>query len=117
MLNLDLIKARMAAITPSPWETRHPFNDTRVVSMEGAIIATFHANKNNNADFVAQAPTDIARLIAEVERLREQKQMLTMAIEDHYHVWQTSNDRLKETQNRLLWQQIGIGISGGGVDA
>jgi hypothetical protein len=47
MLDLDPIKARLAAATPGPW----------VYSC-------------NDAYLIANAPTDLAALVAEVERLR-----------------------------------------------
>ena len=41
-------------------------------------------------------------------RLREKNQVLTMAIQDHYDVWRTGNDRLRLAQNKWLWRTIDI---------
>lgn len=41
-------------------------------------------------------------------RLREKNQVLTMAIQDHYDVWRTGNDRLRLNQNKWLWRTIDI---------
>lgn len=75
MLDLQLIKARLAAATPGPWKVEP------AESAEGSFIATMGpifimpptqhlARYADDADLIAHAPTDIAALVAEVERLR-----------------------------------------------
>ena len=74
-LDLDPIRARLAAATPGPWE-RMPaeVSDTRpadcydVWGGDDWLCASVH---HTNADLIAHAPADLAALVAEVERLRE----------------------------------------------
>jgi hypothetical protein len=55
MLDLDPIKARLAAAKLEPWWWTRDLRDFTHI---------------NNVDLVANAPTDLAALVAEVERLR-----------------------------------------------
>lgn len=81
-LDLDAIKARLAAATPGPWQAQHgDIWDTRDDGAPG--IPLFRANRESrswgrryandeavaNAEFLEHAPSDIAALVAEVERL------------------------------------------------
>ena len=72
-MNLEPIKARLAAATPGPWETDE--EKCCVYSVDsGAVIAERLGSETSScvdADLIAHAPTDIAELVAEVERLRE----------------------------------------------
>ena len=91
MPNLDEIKARRGSITQGVWE--HQKNSMH--SLPGAVnIGTKHIALCNycefpddtvrvpleethaNADFIANAPSDIDWLVGEVERLREEKKRL-----------------------------------------
>jgi len=82
MIDLEPIKARLANVaTPPPWKAYGPDALGRTfVNREGAtldhaaIIAdTGGGNRAaRDADLIAHAPTDLAALIAEVERLRGQ---------------------------------------------
>ena len=68
---LDEIKARLAAATPGPWRTDHQAISTsnpRVLVGDGAVIA-FVVESSRNCHLIANAPADLSRLIAEVERL------------------------------------------------
>ena len=78
MPNLAEIRERWAKGTPGPWEV----NDRREIGMfifkRDKTVGNFvrvYKDKNidsiANADKIANAPTDIAFLLAEVERLRE----------------------------------------------
>jgi hypothetical protein len=78
MKSLPEIKARLAAITPGQWKLREPFEDeARVFSVwtgpnDGTIADCYNYTDEQdkaNAQFIAHSPTDIAALIAEVERL------------------------------------------------
>jgi hypothetical protein len=68
-LDLAEIEARLKAITPGQWHYWSPGEEERFrVDIEGRWIA----NKvwdEPDADFIANAPTDIAALIQEVKRL------------------------------------------------
>lgn len=84
MTDLDLapIKARLAAATPGPWTW--VCHSTAGVSEWTVFDAADHALATNrhgwrpDAEFIAHAPTDIAALLAEVERLRAE-------LADEYH--------------------------------
>ena len=85
-LDLEPIKERLAAATPGPW-------DFHVLPQSvGITVATIHSEQGpretcwtadlppeiggmgteKDAEMIAHAPEDIAALISEVERLREQ---------------------------------------------
>ena len=83
-MNLNLIKARLAAATPGPWGIQGAQSDYEIVgpgpSVEGWTQGPFvlefstwpspRALKWKDAELIAHAPGDIAALVAEVERLR-----------------------------------------------
>lgn len=80
MLDLDAIKARLSVITPGAWyQGTYPDGDPidgptgeyrlgSNILCEGEEIA--RADSTHDAALVAHAPTDIAALVAEVERLQ-----------------------------------------------
>jgi hypothetical protein len=73
MLNLEPIKARLAAATPGPWEIGEVCEDAsrRFVSGAGLIIATPRSWEGHyDAELISHAPSDLAALVAEVERLQ-----------------------------------------------
>ena len=93
-LDLEPIKARLAAATPGPW-------DFHVLPQSvGITVATIHSEQGPretrwtvdlppeiggmgtraDAEMIAHAPEDIAALVAEVERLREQVE----AVREHH---------------------------------
>ncbi len=83
-LDLEPIKARLAAATPGPWGFHV------LPQPVGITVATIHSEQGpretcwtvdlppeiggmgteKDAEFIANAPEDIAALVAEVERLR-----------------------------------------------
>jgi len=67
-LDLDAIRARLAAATPGPW-TAHPdglvWSDLPGDPVSGSV-------EQANAELIAHARQDIPALLAEVERLRAQ---------------------------------------------
>lgn len=65
-LDLDAIRARLEAATPGPWE---PESEQDGDHETGYADAIFIANAAD-ATLISNAPTDIAALVAEVERLR-----------------------------------------------
>jgi hypothetical protein len=71
---LDELKARRAAISPAPWKLQgHPSETTMVYDAEGDSVVYNEGSPNErDAEFIAHAPSDIDRLIAEVERLRQE---------------------------------------------
>lgn len=83
-LDLEPIKARIARATPGPWrvketDPRSIHRGTVQVEEHGRVIETvaecycggYEGHGLRNAELVANAPTDLDALIAEVERLRE----------------------------------------------
>jgi hypothetical protein len=67
---LPEIKARRAAISPTPWSW-DLLADGRVLDEDGAGVASIAAVAGDEPDgeFIAHAPTDIDTLIGEVDRL------------------------------------------------
>ena len=77
---LEGIKARLAAATPGPWTHDEAFNASFVCAGEGAVADTWIARWDNrpgrkqdkaDAEFIAAAPTDVARLTAALEAALE----------------------------------------------
>lgn len=75
MLDIEPIKARLAAATPGPWQTittvETDIGTEHLVTeadMDAGCIGT--SPQAADAELIANAPTDLAALIAEVERLR-----------------------------------------------
>ena len=107
MIDLDAIKARFNAITPGDWyQGMYPDGDPidgptgehspgDNILCEGEEIA--RAECTIDAAFIAHAPTDIAALVEEVERLRQEAQtssaILTEIAEDiRRELWLNEQD-------------------------
>lgn len=78
MLDLEPINARLAAATPGPWhvEPEDTACGSFVARMPGIYIEPEHqhlAPAGNDAALIANAPADIAALVAEVERLTKER--------------------------------------------
>lgn len=91
MLDLQPIKARLAAATPGPWEVEssETVDGSFIANMGPIMIVPYFqgmAPMMADADLIAHAPTDLAALVAEVERLRtaitEHERLLRRG--DHY---------------------------------
>jgi hypothetical protein len=70
---LDAIEARAAAALPGPWQG-DPLTGTMVVDQRGREIVSclaYPADALPTVEFIAQARTDVPRLVAEVRHLRE----------------------------------------------
>ena len=86
-LDLDAIKARLAAATPGPWAIWHDLDHQGFTTVGDAdsyaeILAngeceesnpTAHVYVEEDANLIAHAPADLAALVAEVERLEQEK--------------------------------------------
>lgn len=73
MLNLDPIRERFEKATQGPWYWHSPTNlrvDDGDVNGDVFITLSEWEPRQNDANFIANAPTDIVALIAEVERLQ-----------------------------------------------
>ena len=82
-IDIEAIKARLAAATPGPWEWSvrpkrhmliHRFSERghlTVLETEGeSEHAEYPCANDADRDFIEHAPSDITALVAEVERLR-----------------------------------------------
>jgi len=71
-IDLEPIKARLnIEISPS-WDVHLYVNgSTYVKTCKGDLVCNVYGNRVDIAKFIANAPTDITNLIAEVERLQE----------------------------------------------
>lgn len=73
---LNAIRERLAAATPGPWRAEYSGITGPVVVDAESIDARDHVARcphyrgQADTDFIAHAPTDVAALLAEVERLR-----------------------------------------------
>lgn len=72
-LDIEAIKARLAAATPGPWRQQlcacgSDCDEHASVKAGGSLVAT--CAPDADADLIANTPQDLAALIAEVERLR-----------------------------------------------
>ena len=111
---LTEIRERWAAATPGPWCHRHANDGVKrtplpEVCSEGAargdwcptVASTSYDEAIANAAAIAAAPTDIADLLAEVERLRVTMEVAIehydLMLEDGFHdceAWEEVRDRL-----------------------
>jgi hypothetical protein len=65
MEHLDEIRGRLSAATPGPWEaSRYAVYETR--SAHGDVVAEAGMHVSD-AEFIANAPTDVARLLNAVQ--------------------------------------------------
>lgn len=77
MLNLQPIKARLAAATPGPWTASpnvQPHGIAAVAEVNTVLVLSsgpLYGSPAQDANLIANAPNDLAALVAEVERLRE----------------------------------------------
>lgn len=82
-LDLEAIKAYCAKATPGSWvvtggEIENPHTYATVIGQEDRGSNAWHADMrlilaDTDADFIAHARTDLPALVAEVERLREDR--------------------------------------------
>ena len=119
MPNLDEIKARREKINGASWKAvEGNSNDIRSSVFAGNdLLATLSPWKRHEyADFIANTPTDIDWLIAEVERLltevkalkaekesmaEEYSQRLSHAIDDYYSAWANQQVEMEQLKKQL----------------
>lgn len=76
MLDLQPIKDRLAAATPGPWTASpnvQPLGVAAVAEVNTVLVLAsgpLYGSPMRDASLIANAPTDLAALVAEVERLR-----------------------------------------------
>jgi hypothetical protein len=76
---LHSIRQRLKAATPGPWCHREGFIETAGnpgvllgVTLQRSEVGLDTLPGQANAEFIAHAPTDVARLLGEVERLQDE---------------------------------------------
>lgn len=99
---LAAIAARADAATPGPWEWEEDLYQLDSHGFPvGAIIRTQgwsrYGYSNTDAEFIARARTDVPRLVAEVERLREAN--------ERYMFWLDRVDPDCEGWDEEAWKQ------------
>ena len=132
MLDLDAIKARLAAATPGPWwsDSGDPLSTNMAVAVIGGwqvqasrpFVGDRVTPAKDDADLIAHAPTDLAALVAEVERLREELdstfkmwrdisfikgqevEKMRAAIREHREATRTQSDDGIAERDRKLWE-------------
>lgn len=73
-LDLDPIRARLAAATPGPWDHNTAAELIQTEKGDAIVVPAWFGEdlpRWDDAELIAHAPADIAALVAEVERLRE----------------------------------------------
>lgn len=102
MLDLQPIKDRLKAATPGPWRASHnskPLNAAAVAEVNTTFIlpdTPMLSSPHKDADLIAHAPSDLAALVAEVERLRG-------AIEAHRQNKTAPGPTSVNSDDRDLW--------------
>lgn len=80
---LDAIRERLAAATPGPWRAEYSgatgpvVMDAESVDARDHVARCPHYRGHADAGFIAHTPTDVAALLAEVERLRAERSGMT----------------------------------------
>ena len=113
MLDLEPIKARLAVATPGPWhvEPEATACGSFVARMPGIYIEPEHqhlAPAGNDAALIANAPADIAALVAEVERLTKDNERLMAKLDAACEMGQDSIKRGAEAraENKRLREAL-----------
>jgi hypothetical protein len=78
-LDLDPIKARLAAATPGPWAAHHIDDDESIVAAAGRVKFVCGLGdrlEKEDAELIAHAPTDLSAMVKEVIRLRVENEDL-----------------------------------------
>lgn len=72
--DLDAIRARWETATPGPWEAyidlRGPCGQLMMILSRGRGSVADRVTRDDDAEAIAHAPEDVARLLAEIDRLR-----------------------------------------------
>lgn len=107
-LDLEVVKARLVKATPSPWEwivwPRRNMLVHRtgmktlltVLETQGDVEADYPCANDADRDLIEHAPTDLAALIAEVERLRAELTAERAAVVAYLH---TEAERIRKGES------------------
>jgi hypothetical protein len=73
MGHLDEIRGRLNAATPEPWMARSDGAVAQVAHSTGEqkMVVTYGPTYTSDAEFIANAPTDVARLLNAVQAVEE----------------------------------------------
>ena len=105
-LDLEPIKERLAAATPGPWKAKEDSWDGYSVVIDdngpGVSIIAEQIGQGEDggrgdAEFIANAPEDIAALVAEVERLRATIHVLTS---ERDSALERNNDLIEQSEKQ-----------------
>jgi len=82
---LEEIESRLKAATPGEWSARcREFSNTEIArniwTEYGWICRTENCDQQENADFIAHAPTDISDLLSEVRECHEKIRVMEEAL-------------------------------------
>jgi hypothetical protein len=112
---LDAIKSRLAAATSGPWvqAPNKALSDAVCIDGYDGKVQVCRMWKGGNATLIANAPTDIAALLAEVERLRTMSTVEMMceneSVRQHVVEWEArclkaeaEVERLRESVGSVL---------------
>jgi hypothetical protein len=85
-MNLEPIKARLAAATPGRWIVTFP-GDVMAEGGSSLLCALagnsgYFPNHKANADLIAHAPEDLSALLSEVESLSESRKLYATQLQD-----------------------------------
>lgn len=102
MPDLDAIRARLDRATPGPWtvaETEgwigiHPVCPPHGTDDAAEISGGLDDLTPADADLIAHAPTDLAALVAEIERLRAVAEAAAQVVGAYANPWASEDDRL-----------------------
>lgn len=110
MLDLQPIEYRLAAATPGPWGVSFnpiPPGGKPVAQVNTIVILSdepLYGSPIEDAELIANAPTDLAALVAEVERLRKEVQQCKIAIAEHQA--ELCMEPRQNEANRRLWETL-----------
>lgn len=110
MTSIDPIRARLAAATPGPWEIIGGGEyltgvDIHVGSAEGGV-------RIRDAEFIAAAPADIARLLAAVEALEKIARELVSEITGNDGLEDEAQDELRSCAAKRIRAAIASALEG-----
>lgn len=111
-LDIEVIRKRLEAATPGPWEYRRWNDESHIVEINDitgwrkdypeCYIAKIggwgYSGKYANAEFIAYAPTDIAALLTECDKLKNENDKLRENYADHMVVYEALLDEQKKSE-------------------
>ncbi len=92
-VDIAKIRAQVAGITPGPWEAALLPCECQCYSIRGAVgsVGSVSSGRDADAAFIAAAPTLVAALADECERLRGEVEKMRPVVEAAKDWWVTRN--------------------------